>query len=135
MEIKPKKPSFFDCLNSINEGARGTDMFADPSFEEKFYLPFIINRSLSYFSDTVLFANEMNRRYEIPVRAQYEFLRKSIRPRKRFSKWLKNERPDSIDLIKAVYGYSTEKARQVLPLLNEEQLKALQDRLEYGGRD
>jgi hypothetical protein len=135
MEIKPKKPSFFDCLNSINEGARGKDMFADPSFEEKFYLPFMVNRGLSWFSDTVLFANEMNRRYDIPVRAQYEFLRKSIRPRKRFSKWLKNERPDSIDLIKAVYGYSTEKARQVLPLLTEEQLKALQDRLEYGGRD
>lgn len=110
-------------------------MFADPLFEEKFYLPFMVNRGLSWFSDTVLFANEMNRRYDIPVRAQYEFLRKSIRPRKRFSKWLKNERPDSIDLIKAVYGYSTEKARQVLPLLTEEQLKALQDRLEYGGRD
>lgn len=135
MEVKSKKLSFFDCLNSINEGSRGRDIFEDPSFEEKSYLAFMVNRGLGYFADSCLFANEMNQRPSIPPRAQYEFLRRSIRARKRFSKWLKNEKSDDLDLIKTVYGYSNEKARQVLPLFTRAQLDRLWAQMEYGGRD
>ena len=133
-ESKSKKLSFFDFLNSINEGSRGKDLFADPTTEEKAYVPFMCNRGLSWFSDTILLANEMNQRSTIPTRAQYEFLRNSIRPRKRFSKWLKNEPSDSIDLIKKAYGYSSEKARQVADLLSDDQLKAIARSLDTGGK-
>jgi hypothetical protein len=133
-EIKPKKLSFFDCLNSINEGSRGKNLFDDSSVEEKVYVPFMVNRGLSWFNDTVLLANEMNRRPTIPVKAQYHFLRMAIRPRKRFSKWLKNEEPDDLDLIKEAYGYSSEKARQVLSLLSPESLNALKRSLDKGGK-
>ena len=134
MEVKSKKLSFFDCLNSINEGARGKDLFENPLMEEKTYVPFMCNRGLSWFSDTILLANEMNRRPTIPVKAQYNFLRLSIRPRKRFSKWLKNEESDDIELIKRAYGYSSEKARQVLSLFSSDSLKALRLSRDTGGK-
>ena len=79
-------------------------------------------------------ANEMNRRPTIPVKAQYNFLRLSIRPRKRFSKWLKNEESDDLELIKRAYGYSSEKARQVLSLFSSDSLKALRLSLDTGGK-
>ena len=134
METKSKKLSFFDCLNSINEGSRGKNLFDDPSVEEKVYVPFMCNRGLSWFSDTILLANEMNRRPTVPVKAQYNFLRLSIRPRKRFSKWLKNEESDDLELIKRAYGYSSEKARQVLSLFSSDSLKALRLSLDTGGK-
>ena len=134
METKSKKLSFFDCLNSINEGSRGKNLFDDPSVEEKVYVPFMVNRGLSWFSDTILLANEMNRRPTVPVKAQYNFLRLSIRPRKRFSKWLKNEESDDLELIKRAYGYSSEKARQVLSLFSSDSLKALRLSLDTGGK-
>ena len=129
-----KKLSFFDALNSINEGARGKDIFQDPNFEEKSYVPFIVNRGLSWFGDTILLANEMNQRPSIPPRCQYEFLRQAIRPRKRFSKWLKNEDSEAIELIKRAYGFSSEKARQVVDLFSSDQLKALERLMDPGGK-
>jgi hypothetical protein len=133
-EPKPKKISFFDFLTSINEGARGKNLFDDESIEEKAYVPFMVNRGLSWFSDTILLANEMNRRPAIPNQAQYHFLRLSIRPRKRFSKWQKNEDSDAIDLIKKAYGFSSEKARQALPLFSPQKLKDLARAIDVGGR-
>ena len=134
METKSKKLSFFDCLNSINEGSRGKNLFDDPSVEEKVYVPFMVNRGLSWFNDTILLANEMNRRPTIPVKAQYNFLRLSIRPRKRFSKWLKNEESDDLELIKKSYGYSSEKARQVLSLFTPTALTELRQCHDVGGK-
>lgn len=134
MEAKPKKLSFFDCLNSINEGSRGADLFKNPEMTEKIYVPFMVNRGLSYFADTILLANEMNRRASVPVQAQYNFLRMSIRPRKRFSKWLKNESSDDLDLIKRAYSFSSTKARQVLPLFSEESFAVLRTCMDTGGK-
>ena len=48
----------FDYLNSINDTKK--DIMID-DLDEKAYASFIINRSLSYFPDTVCIANEMNR--------------------------------------------------------------------------
>ena len=40
---------------------------------ENDYNSFIVNRSLSYFPDTVLYANEMNRYHFLDKKLQYEF--------------------------------------------------------------
>ena len=40
---------------------------------EKAYAPFLVNRSLSYYQDTVMFANEMNRHAQLDNRLQYDF--------------------------------------------------------------
>ena len=56
---------------------------------EKAYNPFLVNRSLSYFHDTVLAANEMNINHHIDNRLQFDFFINIVRKRKRFSKWFK----------------------------------------------
>lgn len=132
---KPKKLSPFDFLNSINEGLRSPNIFSDASLEDRAYPAFMVNRGLSYFLDTILLANEMNRRAgSIPGKMQYEFLRRSIRPRKRFSKWFKNEEPDDLALIKRAYGYSSDKARNVLHLFSPASLALLRQSMDVGGK-
>lgn len=134
----------FDFLNSINSGPKTEDLFketreasgegANANLPTKAYIPFMINRGLSYFQDTILFANEMNQRAHISSIMQYDFLRNAIRPRKRFSKWFKAEQSDDIDLIKRAYGYSNEKARGVISLFNPEKLASLRSEFNVGGK-
>jgi DNA polymerase II small subunit/DNA polymerase delta subunit B len=118
----------FDFINSINDVEqpdvfRGRETTREQS--EKDYVPFIVNRGFSFFPDTVLYANEINQASHIEKIAQYDFLRNSIRPRKRWSKWHKAEQDEDLDLIKEVYGYSTQKAAWVLKLLTKEQIAAI----------
>ena len=143
-DIKEKKLSFFDFLGSINEGSRSKDLLADirhlsseavpPDSPEKAYVPFMVNRGLSYHQDTVLFANEMNMRAGIPSRMQYDFLRLAIRPRRRFSKWFKREDSEDLAIIKKACNFSSEKARQALPLFTKKELQKLYDRYDQGGK-
>lgn len=121
----------FDYLNSINDNKK--DIMVD-DLAEKAYAPFTVNRSLSYFPDTVLLANEMNIRHQIDKKLQYHFLLNLVRKRKRFSKWIKADKSADIDAIKAYYKYSEEKARQVLPNLTSEQIATIKNKLNKGGK-
>ena len=100
---------------------------------EKEYNPFMVNRGLSYFQDTVFFANEMNIHRDTDKKLQYEFLLNSIRPRKRFSKWFKKEVDGDIEAIKEYYGYSNVKAIQTLSVLTNSQIEKIKIKLEKGG--
>jgi hypothetical protein len=102
--------------------------------DEKSYNSFMVNRSLSYFSDTVGIANEMNRYHHLDSRLQYSFLINIVRKRKRFSKWVKPEVQNDVDVVKEYYGYSNEKARQVLPLLTPSHIITLRNKVNKGGR-
>lgn len=121
----------FEYLNSINESKK--DIMVD-DLAEKAYVSFTVNRSLSYFSDTVLLANEMNMNHHIDNKLQYHFLLNLVRKRKRFSKWIKPEKSDDVNAIKEYYGYSDEKARQVLSLLSSDQLATIKKKLYKGGK-
>ena len=92
---------------------------------EKAYPAFMVNRALSYFNDTVLYANEMNVNHHIDNKLQYHFLINIIRKKKRFSKWLKPQEVNNLEIIKEYYGYSNEKAKSVLQLFNNEQIEIL----------
>lgn len=81
------------------------------------YNSFMVNRALGNFHDCVLAANEMNLHADLDDELKYQFLINSIRKRKRFTKWPKATKDDQIDAIKLKYGYSTEKAKQVVDLL------------------
>jgi len=108
-----------DWLNSINITKK--NILEDPLLEKE-YSPYIINRSLSYFPDTLFHANEMNQKHLLPKKLQYDYLRIVIRKRKRFSKWDKKDHGDDLELIKQYYNYSTKKALEVLPLLTKEHI-------------
>lgn len=124
-----QKISPFDFLQSIN--VTKNDIFQD---NEKGYVSFVVNRSLSYFNDTVLLANEMNRYHHLDEKLQYHFLLNIVRKRKRFSKWVKPQTENDIEVVKEYYGYSNDKARQVLSLLTPEQITTIRNKVNKGGR-
>ena len=121
----------FEFLNSINH--KKNNLMVDED-TEKGYAPFMINRGLSYFQDTVLFANEMNTRSHIDSKLQYDFLREGIRSKKRFSKWMKKTAPASIETIKEYYGYSDAKAEAIADMVSPDDLKAMKKHLSKGGK-
>jgi hypothetical protein len=121
----------FDYLKAINETKK--DIMVD-DIAEKEYNPFIINRGLSFFSDTILFANEMNRYHHLDHRLQFDFFINIIRKKKRWSKWIKPQEVDNLELIKEYYGYSDEKAKSALELMNNEQIEELKQRIYKGGK-
>lgn len=121
----------FEYVNSINYSKK--DIMED-DIAEKAYNPFMVNRSLSYFQDTILAANEMNRLHTTDKKLQYHFFINIVRKRKRFSKWDKPEIENDIEVVKEYYGYSTEKARQALALLSSTQLNELKQKVSKGGR-
>lgn len=121
----------FEFLNSINFNKE--DLMVDEQ-SEKEYNAFLVNRGLSYFQDTVLLANEMNRSHHIDSRLQYDFLRNTVRKRKRFSKWVKKENIKDIDVIKEYYGYSNAKAESILDLLDVDQINHIKEKMSKGGK-
>jgi len=121
----------FEYLKSINESKK--DIMVD-DLAEKEYNPFIINRGLSYFKDTILYSNEMNRFHHLDHRLQFDFLINIIRKKKRWSKWIKASEVDNLELIKEYYGYSNEKAKSALSLMSHEQIEQLKLRIYKGGK-
>ena len=101
---------------------------------ERKYPPYIINRCLSSFTDTVLYANEMNKNSHLPKRLQYDFFINSVKPRKRFSPWTKKDSIDYLELVKEYYGYNDDKGLQALRILTKDQLDYIKKALSKGGK-
>jgi hypothetical protein len=124
----------FDYLNSINTNKnnmmRGSE---NDELAEKDYTPYMINRGLSYFNDTILIANEMNMRADVDKKLQYEFLLNIVRPRKRFSKWFKKDEDGDLEVVKEYYGYSNQHALQALSILSKNDIEKIKIKLEKGG--
>jgi len=121
---------YLTAINYSKEKLLDTD---DRDWEKK-YPPFIINKGLSYFSDTVMFANEMNRLHHASKHMQFSFYLNSIKSRKRFSKWLKSSKIKDLDVVKQHFGYSNKKAQEALSLMTKKQIDYIKERLYKGGR-
>lgn len=119
----------FDYLKAINL----TKQYNLEPTEEKQYPTFIVNRGLSYFVDTVLYANQMNINAHLDKKMQYDYLFHSIKRKNRFAKWLKKDSDLDLDTIMTFYKYNATKAKAVLSILTEEQIKTLKERLNPGG--
>ena len=126
------EPELKDWLNSINFNKE--DLTEDDENTIKSYPPFIINKCLSGHLDTVLFANEMNRYHFLDKDMQYKFYLNILRKRKRFSPWIRKDKDSDLDIVKSYYGYSNEKARQVMKILSTEQINYMKQRLDIGGK-
>ena len=120
-----------DFLTAINLSKK--NLMEDDPLTENEYPPFVINRSLSYFQDTVLYANEMNLRGNLDNRLQNDYLLNSVRKKKRFSRWLKPEQDIDVDAIKEYYSCSEMKAREMFSVLTGDQLSLIHKRLKSGG--
>ena len=100
---------------------------------EKEYTPFVVNRCLSYFIDTVLYVNEMNRLPHTDKKMQFDYLLTSIRKNKRYSKWLRRESEENLDLVKQFYGYSDTKAREILDIITDDDIIWMKRMVDTGG--
>lgn len=122
----------FDFVNSINSPKK-PDLLVDPEVSETEYVPFVVNRGFSYFPETILYANQMNVMHELDRKLQYHYLLNTIRPGKRFAKWVKQDNAEDLEIVKQFYGYNTEKARQALTILSKDHLHYIKQKLQSGG--
>lgn len=124
----------FAYLNAINNTKvdlmTGSD---DDAQQEKEYVPFVVNRSLSYFPDTVLYANEVNLYPDLDKKLQFHYLINSVRSRKRYSKWVKKLEDNDLSVVMEYYGYSARKAEAALQVLSPDQIEQIKTRLLKGG--
>ena len=121
----------FEFVKAINNKQ---DIIRD-DLDEKSYLHYMINHSFSYFSDTVLLANEMNANHHIDNKLQNDFFINTIRKNpKRFSKWNKVKHDGDFEAVKEYHGYSNEKTRSALSLLSAEQINIIKQKVDHGGR-
>jgi hypothetical protein len=120
----------FDVVNDIN--------FKTGEWDEetkKLYAPYMINRALSWFGDTVQYANLMNQNSHLDPKLQYDFLQATIKKGKRFSKWHKKHSDEDIDRIKDLYHVNEVVASEYLDLINSiGDIKDVRDRLAKGGK-
>ncbi len=119
-----------DYLYSINQSKK--NIMDDPD-AVKAYPPYIINKCLSFHTDTILYANEMNKNSHLDKKMQFDFFINSLKPRKRFSPWIKKQTLEHLELIKEYYGYNHSKSLQALRILTTEQLDQIKQALNKGG--
>jgi hypothetical protein len=122
-----------DYLNSINHVKNNLLETEDKGWEKN-YPPFIINKCLANFIDTIMHVNEMNVKYHIDKKLHYDYLLNSVRKNKRFSPWSKKETEDDVLIIQEYFGYSQDKAKSALKLLNRQQIDLIKKKLYRGGK-
>ena len=121
----------FDFINAISSTKKNL-LTDDPSLEKE-YNPFLANRGLSYFTDTIMHANKMNINHHLDKKLQFDYLINNIRSAKRFSKWSKKVEIDDLEVVKTYYSYNDRNAKTALSLLSTDQLKTIKEKLEQGG--
>jgi len=123
-----------DYLNAINYTKEPLLDSEDDQWVKK-YPPYIINRCISPFPDTIQLVNEINQLHHLDKKLQYDFLINSLRTRKRYTPWMKAKKLENLEYVKEYYGYNNEKAKSALDILNDEQISAIKIKLNKGGRD
>lgn len=113
----------FDFLNSIN--TTKINLIRDEGRGASEYAPYLMNKGMSQFSDTIMYANEMNTRWYMDKQMQYEFLLNSIRPRKRVSKWAKKDDAETVQSISELFGCSIKKAEEVRYVLGSKTIEEI----------
>ncbi|MBE44840.1 MAG: DNA polymerase [Thaumarchaeota archaeon] len=123
-----------DYTNAINYTKEPLLDNEDEEWTKK-YPPFIVNKCLAPFPDTILLVNEINQLHHLDKKLQFDFLLNSLRTRKRYAPWLKAKKLKNLEYVKEYYGYNNEKAKLALDLLDDEQISAIKRKLYKGGKN
>lgn len=119
----------FDYINAINFTKEDLMTWTgNDELAEKGYVPFITNKSLSQFPDTVMYANEMNIHHHLDGKLQFDYYLNAVRKKKRFAKWAKKSADDVIEVVREYYQCSYQKAQETARILTEDQIAELQRR-------
>jgi len=125
------EPSLFDYLNDISTHKQ---YIFDPSSNQN-YNAFMINRGLGQHIDTIMLANEMNKRSNISKEMHHDFLFYSVDAKKRYGKWAKQDTTD-LDLLEYLqikYTINKEHALEYLEMLDKTEAKQLKIESEQKG--
>lgn len=120
----------FDYVNSITQ--KTEDLSGNEDLEKE-YVPFLINKAMSYYVDTVMIANQMNMLSDIPVRQQYQYYYNTVRKSKRWAKWHKKVEDEDLELIKEYFGYNDQRANEALEILSPNDITIIKERSNKGG--
>ena len=123
-----------DYLKAINQTKEPLMDDEDEQWEKK-YPAFIVNKCIMPFQDTILFVNEMNQYPQLDKKLQFDFYLNSLRSRKRYTPWMKAKKLENLEYVKEYYGYNNEKAKVALDILSDEQISAIKQKLDKGGRN
>ena len=123
-----------DYINAINYTKEPLLDTEEEQWEKK-YPPYIINKCIAPFPDSLMLVNEINQLHHLDKKLQYDFLINSLRPRKRYTPWMKAKKLENLEYVKEYYGYNNEKAKSALDILNDKQISAIKIKLNKGGRD
>lgn len=118
----------FDYVNSISSTKENMMESGDESVE-KGYNPWITNTALSYFPDTIMLSNVVNINHHLDNRTQYEFLLASVRPRRRYSKWVKKDKETEkiLEVVCRHYICNRVVGKQYISIMSNEKIKNLLD--------
>ena len=123
-----------DYLKAVNHTKERLLDTEDEAWEKK-YPPFIVNKCVAPFPDTIMLVNEINQLPHLDKKLQFDFLINSLRPRKRYTPWLKAMKLENLEYVKEYYGYNNEKAKSALDILTDEQISAIKRKLYKGGKN
>ena len=123
-----------DYLKAINQTKEPLLDTEDEQWTKK-YSPFIVNKCLAPFPDTVMLINEINQQQHLDKKLQFDFLINSLRPRNRFAPWMKAKKLKNLEYVKEFYGFNNAKAKSALDILTDEQISAIKEKLNKGGRN
>lgn len=123
----------FDFINNISTSS--TSIWEE-GVSDKEYTPFMINRGLSQYRDTVLFAQFMNQNGQfVSPKMQYDFYRLGIQhKKKRFAKWHKPDKLEEITMLANHFGVNIRIMETYVSLLSDEQRIEILNTLDQGGR-
>jgi hypothetical protein len=126
---------FKDIIPSLLQGR--APLIQDEN-DAKDYVPFMVNKALSYYLDCIFFANLMNECPHLTRIMQHDFYFYGLRKYKRSfpGKWVKKVEEDKtiLELIMRDLKCSYQDAIDTLPLLNDEQIVKLQEQYIEGGK-
>lgn len=111
-----KKRNIFDFVNAIN-------IKIDLKDELQGYNQYIINKAFSYFRDTILISNEINK-YSINDHMHFFYYFTFVTKKKRFTKWSKPKyNEDDVNLIIEYYNINHRKALEIMDLVDIDLIK------------
>lgn len=124
-------PKLGDILKSINS-TKDKDLI--DKYNSSDYVPFIINRGMSFYPDTILHSNNLNCNPHLDKELQYKYYLYAVKKKNRYAKWLSNNKTsEKVKTISKYYSISIKKAKEIEDMISDEDLKMFEEYLDVGG--
>lgn len=112
--VEEVKVNPFDLLKNISQKTYPESLYG--------YNKFLTNLGMSQRSDTVLFANEMNKYDNLSDQMCFDFYYHGLPKKNYFAKWAKKFNSDATEMVKEYFSVSYKVAKSYEKILNKSQL-------------